>query len=308
MAIKNTVYILPKREETIEDFQWLLKEIQREGGEGVVCDAGLVEGLADADIIRLFNAQSDASYANLSRQARKLLNQMKAGPNAGKDTRRWEAESAKLRKNLQRIAEHDFFKVKGGHTARSILGDVDRRLAAVSEQEANTMTLKGTTESFAGRTWVTRANIFVDRMASAWLIKRFIDTSARFKFVDAETYRPRPNELRFDTYEGEFTHRGDQCTFEVLCDAFKLHEPALAQLAEIIHDIDLKDAKYAREEAAGIALVLRGIRATFRTDIERLGKAKEVFDTLYQELKPRAETKAHDPGDRKETGKPGKRR
>ena len=100
---------------------------------------------------------------------------------------------------------------------------------------------------------MTRRNVHVDRIGSAWLIRRFIDPQASFKFVAAKGYRPRPGELRFDMFEAEFTHEGDRCTFEVLLQKSGSDDPALAAIGEIVHDIDLKDGKFARAEAGGIA-------------------------------------------------------
>jgi hypothetical protein len=134
---------------------------------------------------------------------------------------------------------------------------------------------------FRGRTWVTRTGIKVDRMASAWLIRRFIDPEARFKFVPAKGYRPEEGELRFDMFEAEFTHEGELCTFEVLVQRFGLTDPALRAIAEIVHDIDVKDAKYGREEAPGIGQLVAGIAAAHPDDEVRLERGAALFEDLY---------------------------
>ena len=139
-----------------------------------------------------------------------------------------------------------------------------------------------TLTNLSGRTWVTRTGVHVDRIASAWLIRRFIDPEARFKFVPAKGYEPEPDELRFDMYEGEYTHEGDRCTFEVLLARAGLGDPALAAIGEIVHDIDLKDAKFAREEASGIARVMDGIAAANKDDERRLERGAAVLDDLYE--------------------------
>ena len=131
------------------------------------------------------------------------------------------------------------------------------------------------------RTWVTRTGIKVDRMASAWLIRTFIDPKARFKFVPAKDYQPQPRELRFDMFDAEFTHEGDLCTFEVLVRRFGLDDAGLRQVAEIVHDIDLKDAKFGREEAAGIGQLVAGIAAAHPDDGARLERGTALFDDLY---------------------------
>lgn len=136
-------------------------------------------------------------------------------------------------------------------------------------------------EAARGRTWVTRTGLKVDRMASAWLIRKFIDPEARFKFVPAKGYSPEQRELRFDMFDAEFTHEGDRCTFEVLIQRFGLEAPGLRQLAEIVHDIDLKDARFGREEAAGVAQLVAGIAAAHPDDEERLARGSALFDDLY---------------------------
>ena len=153
------------------------------------------------------------------------------------------------------------------------------------------------TDDVRGRTWVTREGIFVDRIASAWLIGRFIDSAARFKFVPPLGYRPEPGELRFDMFEAEFTHVGDRCTFEVLLDRFTLGEdPALGAIGEIVHDIDLKDGKFARDEVPGIERVLTGIARAHADDTARLARGRQLFDELYA---LHASEVARDGGDRR---------
>jgi hypothetical protein len=132
-----------------------------------------------------------------------------------------------------------------------------------------------------GRVWVTRQGVQIDRIASAWLIRRFIDQEARFKFVPGKGYSATPGELRFDMFEGEFTHRGDRCTFEVLLAIAGLDDPALVAIGEIIHDIDLKDGKYGREEAAGIRTLIAGIASSHNDDEQRLARGGAVLDDLH---------------------------
>lgn len=135
--------------------------------------------------------------------------------------------------------------------------------------------------SFSGRTWVTRQRVKIDRMASAWLIRRFIDPAASFKFVPPRGYRPSGDEVRFDMYEAEFTHEGAHCTFETLLERFSLKDRALAAIGEIVHDIDCKDEKFGRPEASGLALVVDGIAREHPDDAARLERAAAVFDPLY---------------------------
>ena len=135
-----------------------------------------------------------------------------------------------------------------------------------------------------GRTWVTRQGVYVDRIASAWLIRRFIDPEARFKFVSGKGYRPAEGELRFDMFEAEFTHEGDKCTFEVLLERTS-KDAALRAIADIVHDIDLKDDKFGRTEVAGIRTLIEGISVTTKDDSERIARGTEVLNNLYEYFK-----------------------
>jgi hypothetical protein len=141
--------------------------------------------------------------------------------------------------------------------------------------------------SWSGRTWVTRQGIKIDRMASAWLIRRFIDPAARFKFVAPRGYKPAGDEVRFDMYEAEFTHEGPKCTFETLLERFGLRDRALHAIGEIVHNIDCKDDKFERAEAPGLALLVDGIARAHAEDAERIERAAAVFDDLYAHFEPR---------------------
>ena len=135
-----------------------------------------------------------------------------------------------------------------------------------------------------GHTWVTRRDVFVDRIASAWLIRRFIDPKAKFKFTGAKSYPPKPGEVRFDMFEAEYTHEGDRCTFETLLQRAGIRDRALRIIGEIVHDIDCKDAKFGREEAAGVAALLRGLVRAYPDDATRLQRGGVAFDDLYASL------------------------
>jgi hypothetical protein len=139
----------------------------------------------------------------------------------------------------------------------------------------------------AGRTWVTRASVHVDRIASAWLIRRFIDPMARLKFVPARGYRPRAGELRFDMFEAEYTHAGEECTFQTLVRRFGLGDRALTAIGEVVHDIDCKDDRYHRPETAGFAALVRGIVEAHETDRARLERGAALLDDLYTYFKKR---------------------
>jgi hypothetical protein len=124
--------------------------------------------------------------------------------------------------------------------------------------------------------------VYVDRIASAWLIRRFIDPDAQFRFVPAKGYVPQGGELRFDMFEAEFTHQGDNCTFEVLLSHAGLRDPALRAIGEIVHDIDLRDGKFGREETSGIAHLMDGLTAAARSDEQRIARGSVMLDDHYE--------------------------
>jgi hypothetical protein len=138
-----------------------------------------------------------------------------------------------------------------------------------------------------GRTWVTRRGVHVDRMASAWLIRRFIDPKARFKFVAARGYRAERSELRFDMFDAEYTHVGDRCTFQVLLDRFGLSDPALTAIGEVVRDIDCKDIKYGRPETSGVAALMDGIARSETEDPDRIARGNDLLESLYTQFSSR---------------------
>jgi hypothetical protein len=283
IAVKNAVHALPMNEETQEDFEWLLREIEEGGGEAFVCEARLIDGLSDQEIRALFDKARDADYAQVVKDARALAKSLRpnAKTSALADVR---AQVARLRKRLAEIVAIDFFGAIGRETAEEMIRTLEARLNEDADVRGKDTAPSAARppETLRNRTWVTRQDVYVDRIASAWLIRRFIDPEAQFKFVSGKGYRPHEGELRFDMFEAEFTHEGDKCTFEVLLERCALKDPALRAIAEIIHDIDLKDSKFGRPEVAGIRTLIEGISVTTKDDPERIARGSEVFNDLYE--------------------------
>jgi hypothetical protein len=179
------------------------------------------------------------------------------------------------------VAAIDFFEAPGRLPAEKTLEALEARLEP--PRRAEKPVVAEDHRRPVGATWVTRKGIHVDRMASAWLIRRFIDEKAQFKFIagNQRSYRPARGELRFDMFEGEYTHEGDRCSFEVLVEKFQLADAALRPIAEIVHDVDLKDGKFGRPDAAGFEHLVAGIALAHREDEERLARASAVLDDLY---------------------------
>ena len=284
VIVKNAVYALPSNEETQEDFAWLAREIVELGGEAVVCEAELVEGLDDGELRRMFETARNVDYARLAKEADALAGRL-AGNASDSERGEIAGQTARLRKQLSEVAAIDFFEADGREAAEQRIAGLEHRMSQGSEAmiAGQTTGAAGPTPAgMGGKIWVTREHVQVDRIASAWLVRRFIDSSARFKFVPGRSYAPRSGEVRFDMFEGEYTHEGDRCTFEVLLLHAGIDDPALAAIGEIIHDIDLKDGKYAREETAGIRTVMSGIAAAHRDDDDRLARGAAVLDDLYE--------------------------
>lgn len=281
IAVKNSVYVLPDGDQSVEDFQWIRREIVDGGGDGSVCRAAFIDGLTDDQLRDAFRAARDADYEEIAEAARAL----QPAPRArGRDAAsgRGEDEVTRLRKRFAAVAAIDFFEASGRAAADGALNALELKLAPANVRQAAAASSRVDRGKYRARTWVTRKGVFVDRIASAWLIRRFIDPDARFRFVDPETYRPMPGELRFDMFEGEFTHEGDRCTFETLVLRFGLeNDAALMAIAEVVHDIDMKDAKYDRADTAGVESLLTGIARSTPNDEERVVHGGALFGALY---------------------------
>jgi hypothetical protein len=278
VAVKHGVYALPVTDQTQEDFEWLLREINEGGGEAMVCEARLIDGLSDAEVRARFDAARDADYEEIAREARALA-KMLTKSKSSDQTAGARTQVARLRARVAQAIAIDFFGANGREAAEGLVAELEARVAPAVAADAGS---PSPDLALKGRTWVTRQGVHVDRIASAWLIRKFIDAEAKLKFVPGKGYKPRPGELRFDMFEAEFTHEGDRCTFEVLLARAGLNEPALKAIAEIVHDIDLKDAKFAREEAAGIARLIAGIAMATTDDEVRIARGAEVFGGLYE--------------------------
>ena len=275
VAIKSSVYALPKSDEAQEDFQWVAREIVAGEGEASVVEAHFVAGLTDHQIEGLFQRARESDYAAITQAAQRLRASFTNGDAIVGDLGR-------LRKRLAEVVTIDFFGASGREAAEALVSDLEGYMEP--KTDAATKPIYPTTVG-TGRTWVTRKGIKVDRIASAWLIRNFIDREAKLKFVSGQDYQPVSGELRFDMFDAEYTHEGDHCTFEVLLERFALDDPALRQVAEVVHDIDLKDGKFGRPETSGIDRLITGIAAAHVDDEARLAQGTPIFASLYAAFK-----------------------
>jgi hypothetical protein len=272
VTLKNAVYLLPRRAEGREAFQHLLRQIEQSGGNGALCEAEFVAGLPDSRIKELFNAARDADYQALAKDLR---------VQTGRRTKSREAELdlklEKARRRLAEIARIDFFGADGRRSVEALISKLEHGPIVKDGGGGAAVNPR----NFSGRVWVTRQGVHVDRIASAWLIRRFIDPKAKFKFIAPKSHRHVAGELRFDMADAEFTHEGDKCSFEVLLEKAGVADAALSAIAQIIHNLDLQDGKFDRPETAGIGHVIGGICDSQREDTARIARGSAMLDDLY---------------------------
>jgi hypothetical protein len=279
VALKKSVYILPCTPENTEQFQWLSQEVQRDGGEATLLKVDQIENVPRAEVVRRFQEARDQDYRALAARYRKLAQGLERAGSARTRARR-DDELARLARELERVREVDFFDAPGGEEVRRLRETLEMRLhqpAAPGAPHAG-----APPGSLRGRRWVTRPRPHVDRIGSAWLIKRFVDPEAEFVFARPEGFPA--DAIPFDVLGAEFGHRGEDCTFETIVKAWGLRDRRLGELAEIVHEVDLRDQKYRRDEARGIDLAIRGLLAALKDDHEALAHGLTLFDGLYAAL------------------------
>ena len=273
VPVKNSVYVLPRSDQAVEDLRWVQREIEEGGGEASLCEAEFLDGLSDEEVIGAFRAARDADYRALAEEALRI---------AAEARREKPAAAAgalpRLRRRFEQISGIDFFSAPERAETEAALAALER--LGRSDAPATSQAPKKPRAA----TWVTRRGIQVDRIASAWLIRRFIDIEARFRFVDPARHRPKKGEIRFDMFEADYGHGEGRCTFETLVQAFTPTDFALGAIAEMIHDLDLKDSRFGRPESAGIGRMLAGIAALHRADPDRLEAGGAALDALYSGL------------------------
>jgi hypothetical protein len=276
VALKRTVYLLPDTPDNYEQFQWLGQEIQRERGETILLRVDQIENMSPTDIVRLFHEARDPEYRQLAARYRKLMQTLERKSAAA--SARVDRDLAQLQKDFQKLRELDFFDAPGRAEVERLREAIDMRKRPAEEptrRDKPTLDLR----TLRGRRWITRPRPHVDRIASAWLIRRFIDPEATFLFAAPPDFPP--DAIPFDTPGAELSHFGNDCTFETLVKRAGLRDRRLTHLAEIIHEADLRDGKFPRDEARGIDLAIRGFLAAHPDDHEVLTHGLALFEGLY---------------------------
>jgi hypothetical protein len=292
---RNSVYVLPNNRERLEDFQWLCQQIRDSKGEAsvFVSEAGSPD--EGRQLRKLFEETREKEFTSLYEESQKLLGRMTRSPGqpplTSEQTTRLRKEHDQLHESFINLMHIDFFSSPTAKKVRTTLGQISSRFE-VTQYSPQPLVKIGTynRKAYYNRVWATRERIHIDRLCSAWLIRRFIDPKAKFAFA-AETKLPKGS-IPFDILGVEFGHHGDDCTFETLLKSFRISDTGLEQIAEIVHDIDLKDKKFNRPEADGINVVVRSLSDSLQNDHKALEIGSVLLDALYRRFTSNKKPKA----------------
>lgn len=267
--LRTSAYVLPDESQHFERFQWLAQQVRDAGGEATLARVTTIEGMADADLARLFNEARGLDYADIEKSLAALT-----ATNRRKATPEFAESLEKLRRQFQEIRAIDFFDCPAAHDLEVHFQRADN-LSGADPKRPGTLNAK----RFQSRQWLTRPHPQIDRVGSAWLINKFIDPHAKFVFAGSPDQHPEA--IPYDMADGEFTHHGEDCTFETLLKRFAIADPAARRIGEMIHDADLEDGKYQRPECVGLDLLFKGWHRLGLSDKEILEKGFACFDALY---------------------------
>jgi len=303
IAIKQAVYVLPESAEAREDFQWLKTEIEAGGGQASVFAADSVDAWSDDGLVEEFRASRQRAYEELAAEVEAWLR-----PPRGRRPRTPPRTAAArvldgLRERLAAIDRVDFFGSIGRDRVVTLLDTLTARATGPSSPVVEPSAGTRRTPP-RGALWLTRPRPGVDRMSSAWLIRRFIDPEARFAFAADPAAAPE-DAVPFDMFGVDFSHHGAHCTFETLCDRFAIQEPSVTRVAAIVHDLDLKDARFNLPETATVGLLVDGLQLAVPDDHDLLERGIGVFDALHRafEQRRRARGRAPEPRGAGRSGK-----
>ena len=283
IPIKQAVYVLPDTPSSREDFEWLRTEVKAAGGDASVFSADHVDSWSDDALVEEFRRSRQEAYASLARDVETVLKRTSGGRRPrGTRAPAIRRLSEVFRERLTAIGSVDFFGSAGRDRVTTLLKQLEERSSenrrpTVSSKPASPVDAK----TYHRRLWVTRPRPGVDRMASAWLIRRFIDPQARFGFAADRDVAPE-GAIPFDMFGVDFSHQGDGCTFETLCAVFAIQEAATARVASIVHDLDLKDARFGAPDGATVGTVIEGLQLAYADDEALLEHGMSLFEALYR--------------------------
>jgi hypothetical protein len=291
VAPAGSLYLLPATEANAEAFDWLAQEIEDDGGEALVMRIDAFQGAAEGRLVELFRSARDEDYRKITAEAEQVQTAFDAREPGSEAEEDFRSSLERLRRRFAEVSRIDFFQAAERVPASAALARLEGALAQ-REPGADSGIPAASHEAYRGRHWVTRPRPHVDRLACAWLIRRFLDPEAEIRYAEA----PELGEVSFDMRRADFGHVGNRCSFETMLEAFGLKDRGLAALAEIVHEIDLRDGRFVRPEIAGVDSILAGWSTLSLPDpeIERLGF--HLFEGLYVALSISREAPAVEPG------------
>ena len=273
LSLKTSAHVLPDLPVHFERFQWLAQQARDGGGEATLVRATQIEGMSNEHLSHLFNEARKLDYVVLARAVNELAKINRRRPSRG-----FTDALDKLRRQFQDLLAIDYFSCPTAHDVETLL----RKAATLHEPAARRAPAALNRKDFQWRVWLTRPRPEIDRVGSAWLIRKYIDPHARFVFRPSPA--GYPGAVAFDMLDVEFTHHGGDCTFETLLKRFAITDKVAVRIGEMIHDADLEDAKFQRAECIGIDLLCKGWARLKWSDAEILKAGLRAFDALYASL------------------------
>ena len=277
IQLKTSTYVLPDEPVHYQRFQSLSKEIVENGGEAALVRVKDIEGMPNAAVVAMFNEARARDYEEIAQPLIPIIKDAK--------TRRTSPETfagqlQKLRQRFQEIYDLDFFESSRGESLERLFRKAESLESNKSKSERKE---RLRAEDYQRKTWITRPRPEIDRVGSAWLIRNFIDSKARFIFANKPALHP--GAFSYDMIDSEFSPHSDCCMFETLIKRFGIRERAVLRLAEVIHDADLEDNKFHRAEGFGIDQILKGWAKQGLSDEEILARGFQCLDGLHAQFK-----------------------
>ena len=270
LPLRSSGYVLPSSALNQERMEWLAAAIRSYKGHASVVQVKGFDDLPDEQLQRLFVEARSHDYQKLLHEGKKFLSSPPSWRPSG--------QLKRIRRRFVELQDIDFFGNPLRTRVEAMLARGDK-----SDPIKSARGMKQKSGEYVHRVWMTRPRPGIDRVSSAWLIRRFIDPKARFVF--GKEPGTQPDAIPFDMFCAQgFGHRGEDCTFETLCKYFTIHDARVKRIAEIIHDADLEDEKFGRVEGQGLDKVLTGWAKQDLPDDELLKRGMELIEGLYDSL------------------------
>lgn len=278
--LKNSIYLLPNLSENYSNLEKIAVKIREHGGECYLLKSEQIDGVDIKVLKAYFKSNADKVFTELNSELEVFLKSLKKISPTEDHLMKAKHKIGGLLKKFEDASQIDFFGAEAHEKAKKILSKIDEQMSILHGTKKKPQIKIVSKNNYSKRIWVTRSDIKVDRIASAWLIQNFIDPLARFKFVGDKNYKQKNKECCFDMFGGEFTHIDNLCTFEVLLKSFDIKDRGLESIAEIIHDLDFKDNKYELKETLTVETILKGIIREYSDDSTRIEQASHFFKHL----------------------------